>query len=65
LEEVLKANTHIIDEFAWVTAQIQNYEGGHISDVFVDDIANHMTFPTVIHGISPNYFESAESRFVK
>jgi hypothetical protein len=63
LEEILKANTHIIDEFSWVTAKIQAYDGSHISGVLVDDIGNHMTYAMDLYGLSPNYFESAETSF--
>jgi len=51
LEEVLKANAHIIDEFSWVSDSIQNYKGSHIHDVHVDDMGNHMIFFQNVHGI--------------
>jgi hypothetical protein len=44
LEEILRANTHIVENFAWVSASIQNYEGTHVNEVQVDDMGNHMTF---------------------
>jgi len=41
LEDIFKANTHIISEFSWVTAPMHQYKGSHLLDVEVDDMANH------------------------
>jgi hypothetical protein len=32
--------------------------------VLVDDIGNHMTYPNNLYGIAPNYFDTAETRFM-
>lgn len=41
LEDIIKANTHIIEEFSWVTAPIDRYSGSRLLTATVDDMTNH------------------------
>lgn len=38
LEQILKANEHLIDDFTWVTAPVNNHEDAHLKSSFINDL---------------------------
>lgn len=44
LEQFLKANEHLVEEFTWVTAGINQFEASPIANSYADNIMTTFTY---------------------
>ena len=65
VEQVLEANEHIIENFSWVTAAINNYEDNFVVKTYADNLVNVRSIPIKLYATQPNYFETAETKYLK
>ncbi len=63
LEQIMQMNNHIIDEFSWVTAPLNNYEDSYIIKSGLNDHQCRGEMDQEFHGIMPNYFETTLPEF--
>ena len=56
-------NNHIINEFSWVTAPLNNYEDSYVIKAGLNDHQYRNEMEQEFHGIMPNYFEATLSEF--
>lgn len=56
-------NNHIIDEFSWVTAPLNNFEDSYVIKAGQSDAMSRGEMEQEFHGIMPNYFEATLSEF--
>lgn len=59
----MQMNNHIIDEFSWVTAPLQNFEDSYVQRSGLNDFMFRNEMEQEFHGIMPNYFEATIPEF--
>lgn len=58
LEQIMAHNDHIIEEFSWVTAPLNQYDGSWISKAGLNCHSFRSEMDQEFHGIMPNYFDT-------
>ena len=59
----MEMNNHIIDQFSWVTAPLNQFEDAYIEKATLNDLQFRSELDQEFHGIMPNYFESTVADF--
>ena len=63
VEKILEANDHIIENFSWITASINNFEDSFVVKTHLDNLVNIRPVPIKLYATQPNYFETAETKY--
>ena len=63
VEKILEANDHIIENFSWITASINNFEDSFVVKTHLDNLVNIRPMPIKLYATQPNYFETAETKY--
>lgn len=58
-EKVLRDHSDLIDEFSWVTAKMNEFDGATISQTYFSDMGDYPAQTIELQGLQPNYFLTA------
>ena len=61
IENFLRENQDIIEEFTWVTPTMNSFKGTEVFSTTLDDFGAFRAFPIDLHAIMPNYLKTAEN----
>lgn len=64
LEPILKANSHIIEEFSWITTEMSTMQDIPFNEAVISDFQEQTPLSVEIYGILPNLFDATVNDFV-
>jgi len=64
IEPIIARNMDKISSFSWVTADIVNFEGNQVKDVYLSDFSRLNKKYTGTYGVTPNVFSSTINTFL-